>query len=54
MTENLPIPAPDDSGEFLLYQSEDGQTRIDVRMAHETVWLSQRVWPSSFRPAFPT
>jgi hypothetical protein len=26
--------------EFLLYQTEDGQTRIDVRMADETVWLS--------------
>lgn len=34
--------APDDSGEFLLYQTEDGQTRIDVRVADETVWLYQR------------
>jgi len=42
MTENLPVPAPDDSGEFLLYQAEDGRTRIEVRMAHETVWLPQR------------
>ncbi len=42
MTENLPAPAPDDSGEFILYQTEDGQTRIDVRMADETVWLSQK------------
>ena len=42
MTENLSIPAPDDSGEFVLYQAEDGRTRIEVRMAHETVWLTQR------------
>jgi hypothetical protein len=28
------------SGEFLLYQTEDGGTRIDVRMTGETVWLS--------------
>lgn len=34
MTENLPIPAPDDSGEFLLYQTEDRRTRLEVRMAH--------------------
>ena len=27
--------------EMVLYQSEDGQTRIDVRMVDETVWLSQ-------------
>ena len=26
--------------EFLLYETEDGQTRIDVRMVGETVWLS--------------
>lgn len=27
-------------GEFLLYQTEDGQSRIEVRMLNETVWLS--------------
>lgn len=26
--------------EFLLYETEDGQTRIDVRLVGETVWLS--------------
>ena len=33
MTE--PTPA-----EFLLYQTEDGQSRIEVRMSGETVWLN--------------
>jgi len=33
MTE--PTPA-----EFLLYQTEDGQSRIEVRMAGDTVWLN--------------
>lgn len=42
MTENLPVSAPDDSGEFILCQTEYGQTRIDVRMAHDTVWITQR------------
>ncbi len=42
MTEKLPAPAPDDSGELILYQTKDGKTRIDVRMADETVWLSQK------------
>lgn len=28
------------SDEFLLYQTEDGGTRIDVRMTGETVWLN--------------
>jgi hypothetical protein len=42
MTDNLSNPGPSDSGEFLLYQTEDGQTRIDVRVSDETVWLSQK------------
>ncbi len=29
------------NSEILLYQTEDGQTRIDVRLEEETVWLSQ-------------
>lgn len=27
-------------GEFLLYQTEDGQTRLETRMTGDTVWLS--------------
>ena len=26
----------------IIYQTEDGQTRIEVRMEEETVWLSQQ------------
>ena len=29
------------SSELLLYQSEDGQSRIQVRLENETVWLTQ-------------
>jgi hypothetical protein len=53
MTETLPGPAPDDSGEFILYQTEDGQTRIDVRMADETVWLSQKAMADLFQVTVP-
>lgn len=42
MSENLPVSRPDDSSEFLLYQTEDGRKRLEVRLAHETVWLSQK------------
>ena len=31
----------DQHGEIILYQTEDGLTRIDVRMEDETVWLTQ-------------
>lgn len=29
-------------GEILLYQTEDGSTRIDVKLGNETVWLTQK------------
>ena len=37
-------PEPDSGpmrGEFLLYQTEDGQTRVECRFAAETLWISQ-------------
>jgi hypothetical protein len=40
MTENLPVPAPQSPGEFLLYRTEDGRTRLEVRLTGETVWLA--------------
>ena len=30
-----------EDNKIIIYQTEDGQTRIDVRMENETVWLSQ-------------
>lgn len=30
------------NSEILLYQTEDGQTKIDVRLEEEPVWLSQK------------
>ena len=29
-------------GQLLLYRSEDGRAKLDVRLEHQTVWLSQR------------
>jgi hypothetical protein len=37
-TEDHALPV---KSEFLLYQTEDGQTRIEVRLENETVWLNQ-------------
>jgi len=31
----------ENQSEIILYQTEDGQTRVDVRVENETVWLSQ-------------
>lgn len=40
MTDNG-LVAPGNSGELLLYQTEDGLTRIEARLVNETVWLTQ-------------
>jgi len=29
------------NSEILIYQTDDGKTKIDVKMNHETVWLNQ-------------
>ena len=31
----------DKNNEILIYQTEDGQTQVDVRMENDTVWLTQ-------------
>ena len=30
------------SSQLLIYQSEDGSTRLEVQLQDETVWLSQK------------
>jgi len=49
---------PDDPvpprGEILLYQTEDGQTRVDCRFADETLWLSQALIAELFQVTVPT
>ena len=36
-------------GEFLLYQTEDGQVRLDVHLQDETVWLTQLLMAELFQ-----
>jgi len=40
---------PNASGEFLMYQTADGDTRVQVRVQHETVWLTQRQMAELFQ-----
>ena len=48
MTENL--PAPDDSA-ILIYQSDSGDTRLEVRLQDETVWRSQNLMAELYQTA---
>ena len=41
MTANN-LPAGSEPAEFVLYQTEDGQTRLEVRLQEDTVWLTQK------------
>jgi len=38
--DNTPEPTPPESS-IVLYQTEDGTTRLEVRLEGGTVWLSQ-------------
>lgn len=40
MSTDSETPAP--GGQFLVYQTEDGKLKIDVRFEGETVWLTQQ------------
>jgi hypothetical protein len=40
---------PGNPGEVLIYQTEDGGTRVEVRMEHETVWLTQKQMAELFQ-----
>jgi hypothetical protein len=50
LSEATNLPAlPDGPGQFILYQTEDGQTRVEVRIFRETVWLSQKAMAELFQ-----
>jgi len=48
MTDNLPEKSAT-SSQILLYQTEDGHSRIEVRLENETVWLSQGLMAELFQ-----
>ena len=48
-TTGPPAPGPGGGTELLLYQTEDGQTRIEVRLVGETLWLTQNQMAELFQ-----
>jgi len=50
---NLPVK-PETASEFILYQADDGQTKIQVRLVDGTVWLPQRSIAELFQKSTPT
>ena len=49
MADNLPAR----KSEFLLYQTEDGHTKLEVRLENETVWLTQQMMSELFQTSVP-
>jgi hypothetical protein len=45
-SSNLPAPT---GGDFILYQTEDGRTRIQCRFEDETLWLTQKLIAELFQ-----
>jgi hypothetical protein len=41
-------------GQILIYQTEGGQTKIEVRLEGETLWLSQRLLAELFQVSVKT
>ncbi len=48
MSDLIPS-SPTPGGEFLLYQTEDGRTRIQCRFENETIWLTQALIAELFQ-----
>ena len=49
-----PEANPPTRGEFLLYQTEDAQTRIQVRLIDGTLWLTQKQLAELYQVSVPT
>ncbi len=52
MERNLPKEPPKNS-ELILYQTEDGKSRLEVRFEEETVWLTQLQMAELFQTSVP-
>jgi hypothetical protein len=46
---NRPVPSPEGRTELLLYESQDGQARIEVRLVGDTLWLTQNQMAELFQ-----
>ncbi len=42
-------PSPSPGGEIVLYQTDDGRTRVECRIANENVWMTQALMAELFQ-----
>jgi hypothetical protein len=48
MEDDLMADQKNNTSQFIIYQTEKGETRLDVRFQDETVWLTQRLMSELF------
>ena len=41
------------NSQLIIYQTEDGRTKLDVRLENETVWLTQKLMAVLFQTTVP-
>lgn len=41
------------TAEFLVYRTDDGQVKLDVRLENETIWLTQQMMADLFQTSIP-
>lgn len=49
MTENGQLTAEEPKSELLLYRSEEGKIKLEVRLENETIWLTQKMMAELFQ-----
>ena len=50
MSDSMSVPPT----EFLLYETEDGRTRVECRFVDDSLWLSQALMAELFQVSVPT
>ena len=49
MADEKNLVPDENQGDIVIYQTEDGDTKIDVRFVDETVWLTQQQMAELFQ-----
>lgn len=50
----MTLPNINEQHQIVIYQTEDGQTQIDVRQEKDTVWLTQAQMAELFQTEHPS
>ena len=53
MTQSPKFSEEKQTGEIVIYQTDDGKTKIEVRFVNETVWLTQALMAQLFGTSVP-